>query len=162
MGDELSLGDARKGLVLGAFGLGYVVTTFLGGMIVERYGPRRVFFVLVLLWGISAGATGLATSFALLYGARVMLGLAEGPSFPAVGSAIGSWLPRCEHTRALSAAMIAVPIALAIGAPISTALIGTVGWRGMFLLLAIASLLWLPLWWWLFRDSPREHPRLSP
>src|SRR5271165_1988156 len=38
---ELGLGPAEIGLILGAFGLGYAVTTFLGGIAVDRWGRPR-------------------------------------------------------------------------------------------------------------------------
>src|ERR1700733_5496709 len=37
---ELGLGPTEIGLILGAFGLGYAVTTFLGGIAVDRGGAR--------------------------------------------------------------------------------------------------------------------------
>jgi len=157
---EFSLSDDDVGLVLGAFGLGYAVMTFLGGIAVDRWGPRVVLFLAVGLWGLSIGLTGLATGFVVLYLARTLLGLAEGPAFPSITGAIGAWLPRRERARVLSAALIAVPLALAlalalaVGGPVATQLIDSVGWRGMFVTLAVLSFLWLPFWWVLFRNSP--------
>ena len=62
---DLGLSPADIGTVLGAFGLGYAVTTLIGGFAVDRYGARLVLTVAALLWSLSIGATALASSFAI-------------------------------------------------------------------------------------------------
>ena len=81
---DLGLSPAATGAVLGAFGLGYAMTTLLGGFAVDRYGARAVLTIAAILWSLSIGMTGLATSVAILYIARVLLGISEGPNFPAL------------------------------------------------------------------------------
>lgn len=152
------LNNRHIGLILGAFGIGYLATTFLGGVWADRYGAHKTLLLAALLWSISIGATGLATGFAILFGARVLLGIAEGPNFPALNRVVADWLSPRERATALSNALVAVPLALAIGAPVVTFMIYHLGWRGMFLILTALGLLWLPLWWKLFRDFP-EHSK---
>jgi predicted MFS family arabinose efflux permease len=50
--------------------------------------------------------------------------------------------------------LAAVPLALTIGAPVSTQLIYAFGWRGMFFALTVISAVWIPLWLIFFRDDP--------
>ena len=145
-----------NGFILAAFSLGYMFTTFLGGILADRHGARVTLFWAALLWSAAIGMTGFAVGFAMLVVARVLLGVAEGPNFPAMNRAVADWLSSRERAIALGNALVAVPLALAIGAPIVTQLILHLSWRGMFIVLMLASLLWLPLWWWLFRDFP-EH-----
>jgi len=149
------------GLILGAFGIGYLVTTFLGGIWTDRYGARKTLFLASLLWSLAIGATGLATGFAMLFAARIALGVAEGPNFPVMNRVVADWLSRNERAIALSNALVAVPLALAIGAPVVTFLILYVGWRGMFLVLTGLGLLWVPVWWFWFRDFPEHSPNVN-
>lgn len=144
------------GLLLGAFGAGYFVTTLAGGVTVDRYGARGVMIVAALAWSLAMLGTGMAIGFIMLYACRAALGLAEGPNFPAMNRSIAKWLPIDERASALSFSLVAVPVALAIGAPIVTTLITLFGWRGSFIVLAIAGFAWLPLWIWLFRNRPEE------
>lgn len=150
-----------EGLIFGAFGIGYLITTFLGGIAVDRYGPRLILTIATLLWSVAIGLTGLATGFLIAYLARSLLGFAEGPNFPALTRAVGDWLPSHERARSLSYALVAVPIALAIGAPIVTQLIIHFSWRGMFFILFAVSLIWVPLWWFLFRNFPEESTAVN-
>ena len=153
---DLGLSPADTGIILGAFGLGYAVTTLIGGFAVDRYGPRLVLTVAAILWSLSIGTTALAGSFAVLYAARVLLGVSEGPNFPALTGAVSHWLSPHERATALGNALLAVPLALAIGGPIVTQLLGWLDWRLTFAALFILSVAWVPLWYFLFRDSPAD------
>lgn len=153
---EFGFDAAMVGHILGAFGIGYIVTTFFGGIWADHYGARKTLFAASLLWSVSIGMTGLAAGVGMLYGARVLLGLAEGPNFPALNRAVADWLAPQERAIALSNSLVAVPLALAVGAPIVTQLIIRLGWRGMFIVLMVLGASWLPLWWRFFRDFPEQ------
>jgi MFS transporter, ACS family, hexuronate transporter len=158
---ELGLSPAEIGLILGAFGLGYAITTFLGGIAVDRWGARAVLLTAAVLWTASIGAAGLAGGFLTLYLARTVLGVAEGPNFPALTGAVSRWLAPHERAIALGNTLVAVPLALAIGAPVATQLILMFGWRGMFFALTALSGIWVPLWLIFFRNDPEQSSFVS-
>jgi len=158
IGKLFHLNDAQIGMILGAFGLGYMILTFFGGIWVDKFGARIVLFASSLLWSISIGLTGLAVGFGMVYIMRILLGVAEGPNFPAINRAVGDWLNQKERAIALSNSLVAVPLALAIGAPVVTQLIIHTSWRGMFIILGILGLIWVPIWFIFFRDFP-EHSK---
>jgi MFS family permease len=85
-----------------------------------------------------------------------VLGVAEGPNFPALTGAVSRWLAPHERAIALGNTLVAVPIALAIGAPVATELIRAFGWRGMFFALTVLSAIWIPLWLIFFRNDPAQ------
>lgn len=153
---DLGLSPADTGTVLGAFGLGYALTTLFGGFAVDRYGARIVLTVAAILWSLSIGTTALAGGFVVLYAARVLLGVSEGPNFPALTGAVSRWLSPHERATALGNALFAVPLALAVGGPIVTQLLGWLDWRLTFAALFVLSAAWVPLWYFLFRDDPAE------
>jgi MFS transporter, ACS family, hexuronate transporter len=84
----------------------------------------------------------------------VLLGVAEGPNFPAVTGTVTRWLAPRERATALASALLSVPLALAIGGPVITHLLGWLDWRGTFLVLFGLSAVWIPLWLMLHRDDP--------
>ena len=153
---ELGFSATESGAILGAFGLGYALTTLLGGFAVDRWGARLVLTVAAVLWSLSIGLTALASGVAMLYAARVLLGISEGPNFPALTGAVTHWLSPHERATALGNALLAVPLALAIGGPIVTQLLAWLDWRLTFAVLFALSAAWVPLWWFLFRDSPAD------
>ncbi|MCX7117358.1 MAG: MFS transporter [Legionellales bacterium] len=144
------------GLILGAFGLGYVVTTLLGGIAADRYGAKRTLTLSVLFWGIASLLMGISTGFFMVFVARIILGVAEGPNFPALTRTVSDWLSEEERSRALSFSLVSVPLALALGGPIVTQLIAAFSWRGAYFILALVAFLWIPFWWFLFKDNPAD------
>ena len=158
---EFELGDRAVGLVLGAFGAGYFVTTLLGGVAVDRWGAGRVLLIAAVVWSSAMAGAGIATGVVSLFLARVLLGVAEGPNFPAMNRAVDVWLNPDERATALAYSLVAVPLALAISGPIVTALLATIGWRYLFLLLGLVVLAWLPFWAWLYRDDPAASAHVS-
>lgn len=159
---DFALSSATTGAILGAFGLGYAITTLAGGFAVDRYGARLVLTIAAILWSLSIGMTALASSVALLYAGRVLLGISEGPNFPALTGAVSHWLSPHERASALANALLAVPLALAIGGPLVTQLLGWLDWRLTFGVLFALSAAWVPLWYFLFRDSPAESRFVNP
>src|SRR5512132_2279794 len=94
-------------------------------------GARVVLLVAAVLWSASIGITGLEAGFLTLYVARTVLGVAEGPNFPALTGAVSHLLAPHERAIALGNTLVAGPLALAIGAPVVTQLIHAFGWRGI-------------------------------
>lgn len=150
-----------SGFILATFSIGYMLTTLFGGILADRYGARVTLFWAALLWSLASGLTGLAAGFMMLAGSRILLGVAEGPNFPSMNRGIADWLSSRERAIALSNSLVAVPLALAIGAPMATELIIHLGWRGMFIVLMVLGFIWLPLWWFLFRDFPEHSPHVN-
>lgn len=158
---EFHLNADQLGWILGAFGVGYAVTTLIGGFLTDRFGTRAVLSVSIFLWSFALILTGLSQSALMLLGCRILLGFAEGPCFPAITKAIGYWLPRAEQARALSLALVSVPVAIAIGSPICSSLVLVTSWRTMFLILGASAMIWLPIWLFLFRDRPEQSRLIS-
>ncbi|WP_419421274.1 MFS transporter (plasmid) [Legionella sp. D16C41] len=150
---SLAISNYSIGLILGSFGIGYLITTFLGGLLVDKYGPKRILLISTLIWTFSIGLTGLAVGFVSLYIARFGLGLGEGPNFPAVARTVSDWIPLKLRCKALANSLVAVPLSLAIGAPVITLLLTYLGWRYMFFILATFIFLWWPFCYLFFPDK---------
>jgi ACS family hexuronate transporter-like MFS transporter len=150
------------GLIAAAFGVGYMLMTVIGGVIVDHFGSRKIWSIFAVLWSIACAAMGLASGFYMLIIFRLTLGLTEGPSFPALTRAAADWLPVSERARALAIGLAAVPFASVIGAPLVSFLVSSVGWRWMFFVLGALGIGWGILWFIIFRDKPSESKHVSP
>jgi MFS transporter, ACS family, aldohexuronate transporter len=87
------LDNNEIGLTLGAFNIGYALMVFAGGVMVDRWGSRKVWLYAALVWSLSIFSTAFAGGLAMLFTVRLVLGLAEGPNFPALNRVVGEWLP---------------------------------------------------------------------
>jgi sugar phosphate permease len=154
--EEFHFNDTQFGMILSAFGLGYVLLTALGGWMVDRYGSRLIWPIAAVGWSICVGLLGFAGGFWSFILLRFLLGVTEGPHFPAMSRSIGDWLPAAERARALSLGLVAIPLSSVIGAPMCSYLVADFGWRTMFFAISAVGILWGFVWYALFRDKPED------
>ena len=157
-----NLNNADFGMLASAFGIGYLIMTVAGGVLVDRYGSRKIWSAFAVFWSLACAGIGLAAGFASILLMRVLLGVAEGPGFPAMTRAAADWLPAHERSRALAFGLAAVPFASVIGAPLTSYLIIYAGWREMFYIMGVLGIVWAGIWYFAYRDKPAEHKCVSP
>ncbi len=158
---RFGLTDADFGFIASGFGVGYMLMTVTGGVLVDRFGARKVWSIASVAWSIACAGLALATGFAWLFIFRILLGMAEGPSFPAFSRVSTDWLSASERARSLAFGLAAVPFASVIGAPLVSHLIYAFGWQWMFVILGSLGVLWAILWYAVFRDHPQEIKSIS-
>ncbi len=158
---EFHFTDTQFGMILSAFGMGYVLLTIFGGWLVDLWGTRIVWPIAAISWSICVGLLGIAAGFWGFIGLRFLLGVTEGPHFPAVTRSISDWLPPSERATALSLGLVAIPLSAVIGAPITSYLVADFGWRTMFFIISISGIVWAFVWYWLFRDKPQDSAFVS-
>ncbi len=155
------MSNAEFGIIGAAFGLGYFPMTFLGGILIDLYGVKRVWLISALIWSVATLFLGFSNGFWWFFSFRVLLGMSEGPHFPAVVRATSDWLPLKERAKALSYSLSGVTLASLIGAPVVTLLIENFGWREMFFVLGGVGILWAIAAKFLFANRPEESPLIS-
>ena len=165
---DLGLSNAVYGTGAGLFFLGYFVFEIPSNLILERVGARRWIARILIVWGLVSMAAMFAAGKWSFYGLRILLGLAEAGFFPGVLLYLTYWIPARERARTGALFMAAAPVAILIGAPLSSiflALDGTLGlhgWQWLFLgeglpavILGFVALAWLT-------DGPSDADWLTP
>ena len=133
MRGDLQMSATAYGFALGTFYWAYFIFEVPSNIAMEKVGARLWIARIMITWGLLAGATAYvtgATSFGVL---RFLLGAAEAGFFPGIVLYFTYWFPSYHHARIVSGFLIGLPIAVAAGAPISTALLeldGLLGLRG--------------------------------
>ncbi|MBV8739328.1 MAG: MFS transporter, partial [Alphaproteobacteria bacterium] len=126
---------------------GYVLFEVPSNIILEKVGARLWIARIMVSWGIVSGATALATGPYSFMAIRFLLGLAEAGLFPGFVLYFTYWFPDAHRARINSGFTLALPIAVASGAPVSTALLGLNGflglrgWQVMYIFEAIPTVL---------------------
>ncbi len=154
--EEFHFTDTEFGMILSAFGAGYMLLTALGGWLVDRWGARITWSLAAITWSFSVAFLGCASTFLQFIGLRFLLGITEGPHFPAMTRTISDWLPASERARALSLGLVAIPLASVIGAPMISYLVVNFGWRMMFVIISGLGVIWAICWYILFRNKPED------
>jgi ACS family tartrate transporter-like MFS transporter len=136
---DLGLSDAAFGLGAGLFFLGYCLFEVPSNLILERVGARLWIARIMVGWGFVSMAMALVSGIWSFYLLRVLLGIAEAGFFPGVILYLTYWVPARHRARTSALFMMAIPISVIIGAPISDALLtldgtmGLTGWQWLFL-----------------------------
>lgn len=128
---ELGLSASTYGLAAGLFFLGYCLFEIPSNLILDRVGARRWIARIMITWGLVSMATMFVRGPASFMAARVILGIAEAGFFPGIVLFFTYWFPASERARAGALFMMASPVAVVVGAPISTSLLRLDGWLGL-------------------------------
>ena len=158
---DLGLSNTELGFAFSAFAYPYAVFQLIGGWLGDKLGPRRILGASGLLVCISTALTGAVGGLTSLFLVRLALGFGEGAAFPTATRAMATWLPSTRWGFAQGITHSASRIGNALTPPLIAWLILAVSWRGSFVALGAASLIWMAVWIWFFRDDPRTHPRIT-
>jgi MFS family permease len=153
---DLHLSVAQMGLLLSAFLWAYAFSQLPIGALLDRVGPKRALGAGLVLWSAAQAAGGLMTGFAPFVAARAVLGLGEGPMFPAAAAVVRAWFRPDQRTSATGVWNSAPAIANAIAPPVLTLAMLALGWRWMFVSLGLAGLVLAGVWALAYRDRRRH------
>jgi MFS family permease len=159
---DLSLSNAQIGLIFSAFAVPFAAIQLVGGLFGDAFGPRLILAACCAIVGVSTILTGLAGGLVSLLVARMALGLGEGAANSTATRAMSAWIPVEWWGFAQGITHSCARAGNAIAPPLMVALFAWTTWRGSFVVLGGASLVWLSIWAWYFRDDPRTHPGITP
>jgi ACS family tartrate transporter-like MFS transporter len=167
MRGDLNLSATDFGFALGTFFLGYFIFEVPSNVIMEKVGARIWIARIMITWGIFAGVMAFVydrTSFSIV---RFLLGVAEAGFFPGMLLYFTYWFPRRHHARIVSGFLVGLPISVALGAPISTGLLGLdglfglKGWQIMYITQALPTIIVGLLTLLVLTDRPEQANFLS-
>jgi MFS transporter, ACS family, tartrate transporter len=167
MRGDLGMSAATFGLAVGMFYWGYFIFEVPSNLVLEKVGARIWIARIMITWGILAGLTAAvsgSTSFAIV---RFLLGIAEAGFFPGIILYFTYWFPSYHHARIVSGFLVGLPIAVAIGAPISTGLLeldglfGLRGWQIMYIAEAVPTVVIGILTYFVLTDRPEQATFLN-
>jgi len=154
------ISDFTFGLLSGAYNWTYAMCQLPIGILLDRFGVRRVGRISTLLWSIASFGAAITPSIGGFFGARLLLGVGEAPTFPANSKAIGLWFPTQERSLATAVYDSAAKFASAIGVPLLGIFLITWGWRWSFAITGLISLAYFGLFSAIYRE-PEEDKDLT-
>jgi len=143
---ELGLSAAVMGVVFSAFSWTYAAAQIPGGVLLDQFGTRVIYFLSVSLWSAFTLLQGFVSGVISLMSCRLGLGIAEAPCFPANSRVLGGWFPQHERARANSVYAVAQYFGLAFMSPLLFWIVSQFGWRSLFILAGVAGLLFSLAW----------------
>jgi ACS family glucarate transporter-like MFS transporter len=108
---------------------------------------------------VFTASTGLAQGLMFLLLMRIGCGLAEAGAYPASGRLVRNWFPLAQRARASGVVAFGGRFGGAAAFYLTAVLIGAMGtWRSVLWLYGSVGIGLAGLSWWVFRDTPAEHP----
>jgi MFS family permease len=140
---ELGLDNTQIGLLTSLLALAWAIAGYLMGTLSDKTGKRKQYLIIaVAIFSICSFFSGLATSFAFLLMARIIMGFAEGPVLPLAQSIMVD--ASTEKRRGFNMGFIQnfAGSLLAMLAPIILVALATnFGWRNAFFVAGVPGLL---------------------
>ncbi len=163
---SLHLDAVQMGYVFSAFGWSYVVAQLPGGWLLDRFGSKTVYFGSIVLWSLftllqgGVAALGAGAAVVALFALRLLVGLAEAPSFPANGRIVAAWFPAGERGTASAIFNSAQYFATVVFAPLMGWITVGLGWPWVFVVMGGLGIA-VALVWTRVMYTPLSHPRLG-
>jgi len=143
---ELHFNPDNLGTLLGSFFLTYAAFQLVAGKAIDHWNVNWVYAIGFLLWSVATGLTGLVSTFSAILCLRLVLGAGEAVAYPAYSKIIATVFP--ERLRGTANALIDAgsKVGPALGVMLGVKLLQRFTWRGMFIVMAAVSFLWLIPW----------------
>ena len=160
---EFDWDSTEQGLILGSFFYGYVVTQIPGGYFAEKYGGKWFYGIGTLVTAILTLLTPLAAKagVGLFVACRILEGLGEGMTYPAMHAMISKWVPLNERSKFLSLIFSGAQFGTVISLPISGLMADKINWQSVFYFFGVLGCVWFIFWAFLIFSSPQTHPRIT-
>jgi len=148
------------GYLSSAYNWTYAALQLPSGLLLDKFGVRRVGCISTILWGVASFGAAVSTGVGGFLSARLLLGIGEEPTFPANSKAIGYWFPKQERSLATAIFDSMAKFSSAIGVPVLGILLLHFGWRWSFAATGFISILYFVLFYAFYRN-PSEDKQLS-
>jgi ACS family tartrate transporter-like MFS transporter len=165
---KLGLSNQAYGFGAGLFFFGYFLFEIPSNLILERVGARRWIARIMIVWGLVSMAMVFVTGERSFYAMRFLLGLAEAGFFPGIVLYLTYWIPAHERAKNGALFMMAAPVAILVGAPLSEALLrldglrGFDGWQWLFLVEGLPAVVLGIVALFVLTDRPEQAEWLAP
>ncbi|RYV52540.1 MFS transporter [Pengzhenrongella frigida] len=142
------------------FQAAYAASYLVWGRVIDRVGARWGLGVAFAIWQVAhimhAGMRGLS---GFIF-ARFILGLGEGGGFPGSIKAVTEWFPKKERAFATGLFNAGTNVGAIVTPLVVPMIVLAWGWEAAFVVTGVAGLIWLPIWFLMYR-RPQDHKRVN-
>jgi MFS family permease len=149
------LTNDERGLLNSAFFWSYAFLQVPIGALADRFGVKYTMAISFMVWSLVSAATGWATTFWQLFAFRLLLGVGEAIITPGSLRWIRFHIDEKQRGLAIGFFFAGAKLGPAIGGPLAVWLLKAYGWRMMFTILGLGSLIWLIPWLFTAKNDDR-------
>lgn len=150
---------AKIGMLTFAFTISYAFANLFWGYTIDRLGARKVAIFGVSIWAVTMISSGLSNTYEMFLLSRIILGFGEGVMIPVSGKFISAWFNKREIGRAQASWISGNYLGPALGTIMLVLIISSFHWQAAFFVLAAINIfIVIPLFIFLTRNRPEDHP----
>jgi MFS family permease len=146
MASDFGLTDATFAVGASVFFWGYMLFEVPSNLVLKRFGARVWIARIMITWGLVSILMVFSRNPTVFYILRFLLGVCEAGFVPGVMYYTNCWLPANRQSGMYSLFLMALPVSIVFGAPISGAILefmngigGMKGWHWLFVLEGVPS-----------------------
>jgi len=158
---DLGLTLKQSGAYMGAFFWTYALFQIPSGTFAQRTGSRIGITVFAVVWAVGTLAIAGSGAFWMLLCAQLAMGVAQAGLFPASCNSIGHWMPLAQRAIACGVLAAGMQVGAVLASSLTGGVMGSLGWRGVFILYALPSILLAVGFFFRFRDKPENSPAVN-
>ncbi|XP_017019656.1 putative inorganic phosphate cotransporter [Drosophila kikkawai] len=151
----------RQGLILASFYIGYLITHVPGGILADKFGGKWTLSLGILATAIFTLITPVTIVYTEDIGLivlRVLMGLGEGTTFPALSCLLSAWVPKRERGMLGALVLGGGQVGSILGNYLSGLLLHHFDWPWLFYFFGALAILWFLIFTALCYSSPGTHP----
>jgi MFS transporter, ACS family, glucarate transporter len=166
----LGLTEVQMGQAFSAFFLGYALFQVPGGLLGDRFGPKRILLLAILWWSLFTACTALVGTLPLagyvgiggaLLAVRFLIGAGESMALPNFNRTVANWLAPHERGLGIGLAISGIGIGSAVTPPVTAWIMVNYGWQMAFYVSALLGLVVAAVWYRYATDRPDQHPAIN-
>ena len=154
--NKFGMSNTEYGRVIFAFMLAYTIMNGASGVLIDRLGTKLGYALCILWWSVATLLHALATRVWSLGAFRFLLGIGEAGNWPAGVKVVAEWFPEKERALASGLFNSGSAVGAILAPPLIVWIILRYGWQSSFVFVGLSGLLWLVLWWSIYR-TPRQR-----
>jgi len=158
---DLHISQIQMSFVFSAFTAAYAIFEMPTAWWADLVGSRRVLTRIVLWWSAFTMLTAAATSYAMMLVVRFLFGVGEAGAWPNAARVFSRWIPLRERGRVQGIFFAGAHLAGGLTPALVAWIALYLPWRLVFVMFGFVGVAWAALWYWWFRDEPREHPAVN-
>jgi AAHS family 4-hydroxybenzoate transporter-like MFS transporter len=152
--EEWGIDRAEFGSALAAALFGMAFGSSVGGWLGDRWGRLKALYLAALIFGASTIAAAYANDVGTMAAVRVLGGLGFGAGYPNALALVNDWVPARIRTYVIATLSIGIPLGTTIAAYVVPPLLPGYGWRGIFQIFGVGSIVIGTALFLVLRDSP--------
>ena len=158
---DLHIQPQNWGWILSAYVLANGIFEVPSGAMGDRRGQRGEMTRIVTWWSCFNALTSWSRGFWQLCASRFFFGLGAAGAYPNIAGVIARWFPARERARCQGVVWAASRLGGALAPLLFVPAVHFFGWRAVFRVLALAGFSWAAVWWFRFRNWPRQDPKVT-